>query len=314
MRVLVVGAGMAGLACARALAAAGHAARLLDKGRRPGGRMSTRRVALADGERTFDHGAQYFTARAPAFVAEVERWAADGLVARWPAAGADAWVGVPAMDAPPAALADAGAVRCSAHVMALARRDDGWQATLRDGDREGGFDAAVLALPAEQAAAFLGSHDLGLAARATRTRSRPCWTLMAAFAAPLALGGDVRRGDGALAWAARDSAKPGRAAGEAWVVQADGAWSTAHLEDDADTVAQLLLDRLRQAAGGTLPPVVHLAAHRWRYALSDGADAGPQWNPALRLGACGDWLPGSGVEAAWLSGTALAARMLRDLA
>jgi predicted NAD/FAD-dependent oxidoreductase len=28
-----------------------------------------------------------------------------------------------------------------------------------------------------------------------------------------------------------------------------------------------------------------------------------------RLGVCGDWLVGPGVEAAWLSGTALAARI-----
>jgi len=40
--VVVVGAGIAGLACARALTAAGYPVRVLDRGRRPGGRMSSR--------------------------------------------------------------------------------------------------------------------------------------------------------------------------------------------------------------------------------------------------------------------------------
>ena len=40
--VTVVGAGIAGLACARALTAGGSAVRVLDRGRRPGGRMSSR--------------------------------------------------------------------------------------------------------------------------------------------------------------------------------------------------------------------------------------------------------------------------------
>lgn len=46
MTVAIIGAGMAGLSCARALVQAGVAVELFDKGRGPGGRMSTRRVEL----------------------------------------------------------------------------------------------------------------------------------------------------------------------------------------------------------------------------------------------------------------------------
>ena len=52
--VVIIGAGMAGLACARHLADAGLAVVLLDKGRGVGGRVATRRV----GDMQFDHGAQ----------------------------------------------------------------------------------------------------------------------------------------------------------------------------------------------------------------------------------------------------------------
>ncbi len=40
--VAIVGAGIAGLSCATALAAAGRRVVLFDKGRRPGGRLATR--------------------------------------------------------------------------------------------------------------------------------------------------------------------------------------------------------------------------------------------------------------------------------
>ena len=75
----VVGAGIAGLSCARALTEAGVRVTVLDKSRGPAGRMSTRR---GDGW-ACDHGAQYFTARDPRFQAEVTRWLAAGVAARW---------------------------------------------------------------------------------------------------------------------------------------------------------------------------------------------------------------------------------------
>ena len=57
--VTVIGAGIAGLACATALAQAGLNVTLLDKGRRPGGRVATRRIDNT----TFNHGAQFASAR-----------------------------------------------------------------------------------------------------------------------------------------------------------------------------------------------------------------------------------------------------------
>ena len=56
--VIVVGAGISGVACARALSEAGLAVRVLDRGRRIGGRMASRSV---DG-RPVDIGASYVTA------------------------------------------------------------------------------------------------------------------------------------------------------------------------------------------------------------------------------------------------------------
>ena len=98
--IAIIGAGMAGLSCAVALARRGHKPVLFDKGRGPGGRMATRRADVNGTEVRFDHGAQYLTARDPRFVEAVEGWQSAGIVAPWPAAGEDAYVGTPAMNAP----------------------------------------------------------------------------------------------------------------------------------------------------------------------------------------------------------------------
>lgn len=307
--VAIVGAGIAGLSCAEVLAAKGWQVTLFDKGRAAGGRMASRRLETAQGEATFDFGAQYFTVRDDGFAAAVARWAEAGLASRWPDAGADAWIGMPAMNVVVRAMAAHHDVRFSHHVSGLAREGTQWR-LLGEGMPGDHFDAAVLALPAEQAAPILTLHDFELARTALFARSQPCWSGMFAFDAPLPHGRDILRNHGIVAWAARDSAKPGRRGPESWVVQATPQWSTAHLEWSPEDIRPLLLGALLDATGA--PPRTPLAhsVHRWRYALSAGTGLGCLWNEKVQIGACGDWLLGPRVECAWLSGRKLGERMV----
>ena len=303
-RAAVVGAGMAGLACAARLTAAGMSVVLFDKGRGPGGRMSTRHVD-ADGHRlSFDHGAQYFTVRNPGFAQQVAAWEAAGIARHWPEAGRDAWVGVPGMNAPIRHETAKHDVRFGQHVDGLMRRDGQWFLRV-GGEIEGPFETVIVAVPGEQAAALIGLHDLAMARHAMVARSQPCWTAMISFGERIAIDEDHLRDADPIGWAARNNAKPGRAPDECWVVQATGSWSATHLEDEAADVAATLLASLADHAKAPLPPVTHLAAHRWRFAMTRGADQTCLWNESLRLGACGDWLTGPRVECAWLSGDAL---------
>src|SRR3954447_11384706 len=79
MTVVVVGAGIAGIACAVELASAGVDVRVVDRGRAVGGRMASKRI---DG-RPVDLGAAYFTVRDPQFAQVVARWRALGLARPW---------------------------------------------------------------------------------------------------------------------------------------------------------------------------------------------------------------------------------------
>jgi renalase len=314
MRVAIVGAGMAGLSCADRLKRAGHAVSLFDKGRGAGGRMSTRRMQTPLGETQVDHGAQYFTVRDPAFMAQVARWSACGVAAPWPAAGTGAWVGVPGMNAVVRDIADHHDVTFGWNVRGLVRRDGSWHLAGENADGErvqsGPFDTVVVALPPEQTAAIVALHDLSLASTALAARSQPCWTGMFVFDAKLPTERDTVRDAGSISWAARDSSKPGRKGPEAWVVQANPNWSSAHIEETAEMVAAQLLSALSGALSIKMPEPVAISAHRWRYAMSTGSNLGALWSGQSRIGICGDWLLGPRVENAWISGKTLASRIM----
>lgn len=302
---------MSGLACADLLQQAGHDVSLFDKGRGPGGRMSTRRLQTPLGEVSLDHGAQYFTARDPAFVAQARQWQSAGAVAPWPPVAPDAWVGVPGMNAVIREMGKPHQISWGRLISAISRGSGQWSLTSAGG-ADGPFDAVIVAVPAEQAAPMLSLHDFGMARTALLARSQPCWTGMFVFDRPLEGLPAMIRDCGAIAWATRNSAKPGRSGPEAWVVQASAAWSNAMLEEPQEEVAALLLVALADAAGALLPEPVAAAAHRWRFALSAGMGDGAMWNADIGLGACGDWLLGPRVECAWLSGRMLAGKILQD--
>jgi len=305
MKFGIIGAGMAGLACADVLKAADHSVSLFDKGRGPGGRMSTRRLQTSLGEVTIDHGAQYFTARDPGFRKLVDTWSDLEIAALWTAAGPDAWVGIPGMNAIVKQMASAHRVAWGHLVIGATLRNGSWWLMSERGEI-GPFDAVVLAIPAEQAAPILALHDFVMARIALMARSQPCWTGMFVFDRPLDGLPSVIRNRADIAWATRNSAKPGRPVPEAWVVQASAAWSSERLEYAPDRIAELLLEILAGIAGSVVPQPVVASAHRWRYALSAGTGDGALWNPDLKLGVCGDWLLGPRVECAWLSGQMLA--------
>lgn len=298
--VAIVGAGMAGAACARHLADRGFAVSLFDKGRSVGGRLAQRRV----GDAVFDHGAQYIGVRDPGFAVLVDAWRGAGLVADWAEVrsgrGDPVVIGTPAMNAPVKALLAGLPVRTGTRVEAAARRAGSWSLGLQGGGEAAGFDSLVVAIPAAQAETLLGrSLD--------PVRLAPCWSALIAPATGLP-GGAERFEDPVLAWAARNDRKPGRGGPETWTLHASPDWSRAHLEAPAADVATALLTRFAELAGVPVPATSYLAAHRWRYAQVEQALGRPHiWDAAGGLGLCGDWCLGPRVESAWLSGRSLGA-------
>ncbi len=343
--IAVIGAGMAGIACARTLVQAGHRVTVFERGGAAGGRMATVDTAFGG----FDHGAQYFTVRDPRFALALQtapqvckRWSANtvrvldayGRVAAAALPGTEShWVPTPGMDALvrhwAQPLAAAQQIECETLVTRIARdalHPRQWQlATLGTPGAPdaqhvfSGFDDVVLAVPHAQAMQLLRASSL--AAPLVRTLDAvqvgPCWTLMLAF--PQAsqatlphLGPQwnaARSTHHRIAWLARESSKPGRGSIERWTVQASAAWSAEHLQDDAPRVQAKLLKAFAEVTGIRAEPG-YAAVVGWNQAQTlQPLGRSHVLDARLRIGLCGDWCLGHRVENAFVSGLELALAM-----
>lgn len=333
-RIAVVGAGIAGLSCARALRDAGRAVTVLERARGVGGRCATWRL---DGV-PVDLGVAFLHGRDPSFLAALEAVPATRLDG-WPAAihGAGrpcqpdafqpgerrlAWA--EGASAFPKHLARGLEVRLETRVARISRA--GAELRLETGEGEAAAaGTAVLALAPEQADALLAAYADPPPEFATArallgmSRSDPCLALAALYPAGApapAWQVSYPEGSRVLQLVSHESTK--RAAGGrlALLLQAHPRWSREHLEDPGWP------DELLEEAARLLGPWARSPEasrpHRWRHARTDrsGEMAAPlllRLPGGARLGICGDrFSPGGGAQAAFLSGLALARRILAE--
>ncbi|MDP1922781.1 MAG: FAD-dependent oxidoreductase [Myxococcales bacterium] len=327
LAVAVVGGGVAGAACARALRDQGHSVTVFDKGRGPGGRVSTRR----EGELSFDHGAQFFTVKDERFARFARSWWQERIVAEWkpklavlgtpkPRVELEAvpegkptlrLVATPGMSALLERMLEGIDVRYGTRVDAVVRRDERFGLTGEEGAPMGEYDAVVVAVPSPQAATLIDPIDFAMASRIREATMGPTWAAMLAFSTPLSVDFDAAFVNvGPLGWLARDSSKPDRKEGERWVLHASADWSQAHVDASVEEVLPQLVEAFFVTTGAMRTEPVFAKAHRWRYALATkplGEDC--VMHTSGRLIACGDWCLGARIEAAFLSGSAAAGRL-----
>lgn len=317
VRIAVIGAGMAGTSCSNNLVACGYDVLLFDKGRGAGGRMATRRYENA----SFDHGAQYFTARSAMFRMHVRQWRLDGIVAPWrpriwrfgptlsPHVTRDPtwYVGVPSMSAILRHDQRGLNIKFETKIEHLQRVDGQWRLTDRDGHVYDGFTHIVLAIPAPQARRLLDGEHSEICALLSGVTFDPCWAGLLTFADPIEAPFEAATIDhGIIAWMARNTSKPNREGVESWVVHACTEWSVDHLEEDPTQVAGEIAEAFANMVDVRHQPI-NCTAHRWRYARANRPLGQPYlFDSALGVGACGDWCIAGRLEAAYLSGIALA--------
>lgn len=329
-QVIVVGAGVAGSLAALELQAAGHRVLVLDKGFAPGGRLAARTIGPA----TFDVGAQFLTAKAPAFTALVDDWVAQGVVRTWFHGSPDQdapsdpdghprFRGTPTMRRIVEHLTADLDVRLGTIVGAVTPHRGRWRVHLAPrpaGTTPGpswpetsssrhtlDADAVLLTSPLPQARDLLEAGGTRLAAevadRLAAATYDPCLTALAVPAGPTALPdrGAVRLTGGPLAWIS-DHQRRGTSTAPAITVHADAGYSRDRFAATQETIARELMTAARSLLG-TDAEVVHL--QRWRFAtptaalgdepLIDHVGGAP-------IALAGDALQGGRVEGAALSG------------
>jgi hypothetical protein len=322
-KAIVIGAGVAGLACARAL---GEGVVVLDKARGVGGRCATRRI---DGH-ALDHGVTFFHGNDPDFLAAlaaVDGPRLDGWPRRIVGGGTPCHPNVFADDQTRVAFANGASafpkhlaqgldVRLQTTVTRITPDPEGLVLERADAPPLH-TTRLVIALPIEQAIALSEpSWAPGLKPLLQFFRSRACLTWLAGFANDTPDPGFDQHypGGGVLQLISHESTKrPG--ALRTFVVQATPAWSRIHLETPPDVWQPLLADAAAATLGDWVRTPQWSETHRWRYARLDAGFglSGPHLSRvgAATVGWCGEAFdPAGGVQGAWRSGVRLARHVL----
>jgi renalase len=309
-RVAVIGAGLAGLSCARVMRQAGFYVDVFERDRIIGGRMATARIGMA----TFDHGAQYLTARGTVFRSYLDELTSVGYAARWMPRSHDGsesgqmhpwYVGTPGMSMVVRPLAESVRIHTNRNVHTIDSRGSALKIWFDDETSAGPYSAIAVAVPAPAARLLLGNMDY-FTRPMTRVRMSPCWALMARFEDLTLPDQDVFSDmSEVIRWVARNSSKPNRSArkGESIVVHASPVWSRETEDMEPDDVAEELWSELSQAL--ELPPTrpKTMSAHLWRHGLvDDSLGETCMFSTEHRIGVAGDWCLGRLGEHAFESG------------
>ena len=314
--VLVVGAGLAGLAAARDLTNAGYRVLVLEKSRGVGGRAATKRLELSriDAGKTHlegivraDHGAQFFTARGARFHDLIATWSELGIVREWTrgfprlsASGLERRTSLNPRFVCPSGMSTLGKtirdglgeaplnIELGALVSAVWPSGHGWSAVLENGDMHHA-KALVVNVPAPQALTLLHQNldPEGITALEA-VRFEPCWAVIAALETrpePGWMGVEIDHP--MLSWAALDHSKR-EDAPPVLVLHATSRWSLEHLEQRPEAVLDPLLNAAQEMLGDWVHNRLAAVAHRWRYALPSVTLPG-SFLAQDNLVVCGDW-------------------------
>ncbi|MFN3961783.1 MAG: NAD(P)/FAD-dependent oxidoreductase [Fimbriimonadaceae bacterium] len=324
MKVAIIGAGFAGLACARVLRQNGLAPVIYEKSHVLGGRAATRR----NGDYLFDTGATSISPRGLAIDKVMrEEISTEGLVrierpiyvhAMGRISAGDPmknrierFVYTEGINVLARRLGEGLDIRMQTRVEHINRLPAGGYEILGDT-----YDRVVLAVPLPQAQALLESA--GDPRRVTAATYRPCLSVLLGYAAPFSgnffavIDPEQRH---PLTWLSVESAKcVGRApeGHSAMVAQMSPDYSRSRYDAPDEQIIHETAKDVERLLGAEFSTPVASDVKRWRYSQPEATIAYETLNPRLTdLYVCGDGTRGGRLEFAYESGLQAAASVLR---
>ncbi len=312
--IVIIGAGIAGLLAASELKKSGHRVVIVDKGRGVGGRLATRRI----GQATFDHGAQFITARHPRFVAAIQEWEKAGVVSEWyrnsnaHSEGHPRWRGNPAMTAIAKNLAKELTLLLEKRVVSLGYDSGRWKAII-DNNEKIFANSVILTPPVPQSLELMKTGKINLSSQMKNQLMSityaPCIAVMAIPDAPVKIpspGGFAPK-SGPIGWIADNYIKKISSI-PAVTIHATASFSIENWNSDRIEIGKELL---RAAEPFLESDVLDYQVHGWRYSKPIGVAEKPclilSESPPLII--AGDAFGGPSVEGAALSGWEAAASL-----
>ncbi|EEF31084.1 conserved hypothetical protein [Ricinus communis] len=322
----IIGGGMAGLVCAVNLEKRGVKSTVFDTGNHGlGGRMGTR--VIDPQPLVFDHAAQFFTVSDPQFAQLVDGWLEKGLIRQWQGTIGELEKGGHSLTYSGCLLQTSMVEVVRPCWISRLEPFNGMWHLSENGKPCGQFDVIVIAHNGKCANRLLASSGLPLIARQMKKLDlSPIWALLAAFEEPLPIPSGASPFEGAfvkgvdsISWMGNNSMKLFSQSNgpHCWTFFSTAAFGKRNKvpqenipNSTAEKVKAAMLEGVEVALGlaeGSLKLPFYSRVQLWGAALPrNSPGVACIFDPNGRAGICGDWLLGSNLESAALSGMALA--------
>jgi predicted NAD/FAD-dependent oxidoreductase len=318
--VLIIGAGMCGIAAARVLKEQGKTVTLIDKGRAIGGRMMTRSFRIEGfGDAIGDRGAQYCTARDSRFQELIDSLKAVGVVKEWTSPDAKhsptpRYIGTKGMVSIAQYLSQGLDIRVDQKVARIVAADGRWTAFTED-EMSVSADALIITSPVPQSLAILDASGVHLSSEERyaleRIQYHPCIALMTLLTDDSLLSSHSARLQGDVVWWVADNQRKGISSLPVMTLHAAPEFSSKHWHDTDESIAEVMMQTAKPFLGSAM---LMYKVHRWRYSRPFVMHSEPFLrasnvdNPPLLF--AGDGFTDGRVEGAYLSGIAAAQALL----
>lgn len=312
-KLAVIGAGLAALNLARIMSSVADVV-IYEKSDKLCGRISTHH----SNEFSFDHGAQFFTAKSPEFKSFVRELESNAVVEQWSARFVEFesvnikksrkwepefphYVGIPSMNSIGKYLAKNLDIRFNQLITGLKKIDSNWYLDTYD-SRHVPFDWIVITMPAEQTFQIL-PEEFHYRREINELLMKPCFALMLGYNSSKYFDWDAAFvSNSILSWISINSSKPKRNDPLTIVALSSNDWAKDHFSKDDSIVITQMLQELESICNKKLDDHDYLKLKRWKYANASRNSIPLQLiDTRSQLACCGDWCISGRVESAFSS-------------
>ena len=298
--VLVIGSGIAGISASLKLKTYGVNSVIIDKGRFIGGRISSREIKDTNETNYFFHGAQFFTAKGKSFKKIIEQGMNNNLIKEFGNFHPPRFRGHKTMREFLTNLTVNLNIQQNNKIVGLKPSQKGISVLKENIKTWQNFDAVISTIPSPQNFSLMEKFP-ELQKTLDKSSYDSCIALMFSFneiPKNIPIYFDFSKKRGILSWMACGSNL------NVWTAHTKGPYANKNLNQNKDQLKKEILLAIQEVFSkfqNSLEINFH-SLHIWKYARVKKISNGAQIDPVFPIALAGDFMEGSNVESAFISG------------
>ena len=306
--IIIIGSGIAGLAAANYLSSKNFNVTVLDKGKYPGGRISTRRGE----DFIFNHGAQFFTAKSNEFKNICKRAVNDNVLVNWETVSKkNRYIGNPDMREFSFWLSKNLSMYQDTVVERLDYND---QFIVYTNNKKFVCDGLIITAPSFQTASLIKNLDQNIYKLIEKVEYFPCWCVMLSIKEMSLKNFNIDE-KSIFNWIVSENNKiKNQLNHNCLTIHTNERFSVENLEKTKEVTLDKIVQEFTKIYQVKTQDIIYKNIHKWRYAKvkKPFPQEESKISKKIPFGIAGDWCPpsqdkhyngnGQRVEDAYLSG------------